>query len=129
MKAIICLLAGAFLLTGFRAIDNSEKLDGIWLGYYKSEKVKEKILIKFGTEDRMEFYAGGVDEDAKCNGSYRLLGDSVSFTYTNAMGEEISMKGTISRKLNYVDGIWKSKDGKGAFFIERQDIEEMVVQP
>jgi hypothetical protein len=128
MKVMIYLLAG-FLLTSF-AIKKKNEIDGIWLGYYRSDIIKEKVIVKFNAEDKLEFYIGGVDDRTKCNGSYQLLGDSVSFTYTTPEGEEYIMQGHISYRKNYLDGFWKSKGkAKGSFFLEKQDVEEKFIQP
>ena len=128
MKAIIYLLAGV-LLTSF-ATDNNKEIDGIWLGYYSSNSMKEKVMVKFSAKDKMEFYTGGVYDDAKCNSSYRVVGDSLYFTYTNAEGRQFIMTGQISRRKNYVDGVWKS-NGKitGRFYLDKQDVEEKFIQP
>jgi hypothetical protein len=129
MKTIISLLTGFILLTGF-AGKRDEPIDGIWLGYYKSDLLKEKMVVKFGTEDQLEFYTGGINERSLCSGSYRMYGDSVSFKYTTADGEEYVMQGHLSRRKNYVEGYWHSNGiKKGSFFMEKQDVEEKVVQP
>ncbi len=128
MKAIIYLLAGV-LLTSF-ATDNKNEIGGIWIGYYSSNIMKEKVMVKFSVKDKMEFYTGGVYEDANCNSYYKVVGDSLYFTYTNPGGRQFIMNGQISRRNNYVDGIWKS-NGKttGSFFLEKQDVEEKFIQP
>ena len=129
MKALVCLVASALFLTGFNVKDDDPKIDGIWLGYYRSDVVKEKMVIKFSSQDKLEFYAGGVDEESKCNGSYQLMGDSISFKYTTPEGKEFVMQGQISRRKNYVDGVWQTNGTKGSFFLEKQDVEEKVVAP
>jgi len=127
MKTIFGLLAGVLILSGFTVKTDPDPIDGIWLGYYKSGALKEKMVVKFSSQDKLEFYTGGVDETIALNGSYKLEGDSVSFTYRTPDGEEIVMKGQVSRRKNFVDGTWKSASGKGNFFIERQDVEEKTV--
>jgi hypothetical protein len=129
MKKIVGLLAGAVLLTSF-SLKDEDPITGIWLGYYKSDMLKEKLIVKFGSEDHLEFYTGGFNETPRSNGSYKLMGDSLSFTYTTPDGEEFIMQGHVSRRKNYVDGIWTSHGvSKGSFFIEKQDVEEKIVQP
>lgn len=129
MKTMIWLLAGALCISGFTLKNDDDKIDGIWLGYYKSDAVKEKMVIKFCSQDKIEFYAGGVNEESLCDGSYQLLGDSISFSYKSVDGKEYVMKGLISQRKNYVEGVWNSTGKKGSFFIERQDVEEKVVAP
>lgn len=130
MKTIICVLAGLTMLSSFRPGSDEEKIDGIWLGYYRSDMVKEKMLIKFNARDQIEFYTGGVDQDAtRSNGSYTITGDSISFNYTTPDGQQFAMQGHVSLRKNYVDGVWKANGSKGSFFIEKQDVEERVVQP
>ena len=128
MKTIICVLAGVVFLTGFTVKNDTKKIDGIWLGYYRSDLLKEKMVIKFSSEDKLEFYTGGVDEESRCDGSYQLLGDSISFTYKTPEGEEYVMRGQMSRRKNYVDGVWKANGTKGSFFLEKQDVEEKLVK-
>ena len=70
-----------------------------------------------------------MDEEERCDGSYRMLGDSISFKYKTADGEEFVMQGQISRRKNFVDGVWKTGGTKGSFFLEKQDVEEKVVMP
>jgi hypothetical protein len=129
MKKIFGLLAGAVLLTGF-SFKEGDPLDGLWIGYYKSDLTKQKIIVKLSADDHIEFYAGGFNEQPQCNGSYKLTGDTLSFTYTAPGGDQYVMKGHVSRKKNYIDGIWNSKgSAQGSFFMEKQDIEEKIVQP
>jgi hypothetical protein len=129
MKAIMVLLAGSFL-TGFSNRPMEDDIDGIWMGYYRSEVIKERVIVKFSNEDKIEFYTGGVDDKTKCNGSYRLLGDSVSFTYKTPEGQEYLMQGHINRRKNFVDGVWKTNDkGTGSFYLEKQEVEEKFINP
>ena len=129
MKAIICLLAVS-LLAGFTSRPEENEIDGIWMGYYRSETMKEKVIVKFSNKDKIEFYAGGVDEKTKCDGTYRLLGDSVSFTYTTPAGDQFTMEGHMNRRKNFVDGVWQNKDQeKGSFYLEKQKLQEKIAQP
>jgi hypothetical protein len=128
MKAFIYLMAATMLVSFSKR--EEEEIDGIWMGYYRSDISKEKVIVKFSSHDRMEFYAGGVDEGPKCIGSYRIVGDSVSFTYRNAEGKEFNMEGTLNYRKTYVDGTWKTNDlNSGKFYLEKQKIEERIVQP
>ena len=128
MKAILYLVATTVLVS-FTRHDNNE-IDGIWMGYYRTEDVRERVVVKFSAEDRMEFYTGGVDENTRCLGSYKISGDSVSFTYTNASGQEIIMKGHFNNRKTYVDGVWLNTDeASGKFYLEKQKVEERIVRP
>ena len=128
MKAIFVLLAAATLVSFSKKEENS--LDGIWMGYYRAGSVKEKVIIKFDGDKGMECYTGGVDDKAKCTGSYELSGDTVSFTYTTLEGQEISMQGQLNYRKTYVDGIWKTgEEAVGKFYLERQKVEERFIQP
>src|SRR5688572_15075567 len=108
MKKIIGFLAGTVLLTSFSSKDG-DSVDGIWLGYYKSDLQKEKLIVKLGSNDQIEIYTGGFNEQPRYNGSYKLKGDSLSFIYITPEGEQYLMQGHVSRRKNYVDGSWKSK--------------------
>jgi hypothetical protein len=128
MKNIVGLLASVVLLTGFAAKDD-DPINGMWLGYYKSDLLKEKLIVKFSSEDHIEFYTGGFGEQPRFNGSYKLVGDSITFTYTTPDGQTCTMQGHISLRRNYVDGTWKLNGvAQGSFFMEKQDVEEKVVQ-
>jgi hypothetical protein len=128
MKLLIYLVAGT-LMTGFtdrRAND----IDGIWMGYYRSEIIKEKVIVKFNQSDKMEFFTGGVDDRTRSEGSYRIQGDSVLLTYRTPEGEVIVMKGRFNRRKNYVDGTWKGNDrSAGSFYLEKQKVEEFFAAP
>lgn len=128
MKAILYLVA-SLVLVSFTSHQNDE-MDGIWMGYYRTGLAKEKVIVKFSTADRMEFYAGGVNESNKCTGSYKLFEDSVSFTYRNAEGQEFVMKGHLNSRKTYVDGVWKNdEESTGKFYLEKQKVEERIVMP
>ena len=129
MKKIFGLLAGAVLLSSF-SFQEEDPLQGVWIGYYKSDLTKQKMMVKLSSDDHIEFYAGGLTEQPQSNGSYKLVGDTLSFTYTTPEGDQYVMQGHVSRKKNYVDGVWKSNgNAQGSFFMEKQDIEEKVVAP
>lgn len=122
-------MAGVVLLASFSNKHDDDPITGVWLGYYKSDLLKEKLIVKFTSEDHIEFYAGGFDEQPRSNGSYTLMGDSLSFTYVAPDGQKFIMQGHVSRRKNYVDGTWKVNGiSQGSFFIEKQDLEEKTVQ-
>ena len=124
------LIAGAVLLTGFVTKNQDDSIDGIWMGYYKSDLLKEKLIVKLGSDDHIEIYTSSFNDQPLCNGSYKLTGDSISFTYITPDGEKYLMQGHVSRRKNYVEGAWRSNGtSKGSFFIEKQDVEEKTVQP
>ncbi|MGZ5286560.1 MAG: hypothetical protein ACXWB9_05210 [Flavisolibacter sp.] len=127
MKSFMFLLAASLLLS-FTGQDNKE-IDGIWIGYYQSDILKEKLIVKFSTDDKMEFYVGGVDEPIRCVGSYRILGDSVSFTYKDAEGFEIRMRGHLNYMKTSLDGVWKNDIMTGKFHLKKQKVEERMTQP
>src|SRR6059058_3845130 len=129
MKAMIYLLAGT-LFTSFTNKTYDENIDGIWMGYYRSDILKEKVIVKFNESDKMEFYTGGVDDRTRLEGSYHILGDSVSITYKDSAGEEITMQGHFNRRKNFVDGSWKGKEkSSGSFYLEKQQVEELYARP
>src|SRR5690349_8134073 len=109
MKLLMYLLAGT-ILSSFSARPVDDDIDGVWMGYYRSTFQKEKLIVKFSSTDKMEFYTGGVDERTRLDGSYRIQGDSVSFTYRTPEGEEIRMQGHFNRWKNFVNGVWKTND-------------------
>jgi hypothetical protein len=127
MKALFCLLAGT-ALTGFvnKQVDND--LDGYWMGYYRSEMLKEKVIVKLDIDDRMIFYTGGIDDRTKLEGTYKIYGDSVSFNYTTTDGEEVVMQGHFNRRKTYMNGICKTNNKPtGSFYLEKQKLEERIV--
>lgn len=128
MKAILYLVVTT-LLVSFSRHDSNE-IDGIWMGYYRTDEVRERVIVKFSAEDKMEFYTGGVDETNRCIGSYKISGDSVSFTYKNANDQEIIMHGHFNSRKTYVDGVWKNnEESSGKFYLEKQKVEERIVRP
>lgn len=129
MKALLYLCTG-LLLVSFTSKKTGDDIDGIWMGYYRSSLVKEKLIIKLSDVDKMEFYTGGVDDRTRSEGSYRLLGDSVSFTCRTPEGTQILMQGHVNYRKDFVEGTWKGADNAGGrFFLEKQDLEERTVQP
>jgi hypothetical protein len=129
MKTVIFVLAGA-LVSSFTVKQYDEDIDGFWMGYTRSEMIKEKVIVKLNGEEKMEFYTGGVDDRTRADGTYRLLGDSVSFSYTTPDGETITMTGHINRRKNFVDGIWKTGNKTtGSFYLEKQKLEEYYARP
>jgi hypothetical protein len=129
MKTAVFLVAGAFLVSfSSREID---AVDGIWTGAYRSDNVREKVLVKFESENHMELYNGTVEDANRFTGSYELQGDSVvKLTYTNSAGKSFIMKGHINKRRNYLDGTWETSDKiSGSFYLKKEKIEEMFVQP
>jgi hypothetical protein len=127
MKTIFCLLAGT-VLTSFVNKPVENDLDGYWMGYYRSEMLKEKVIIKMDSDERMVFYTGGIDDRTKLEGSYKIYGDSVSFKYTTAEGEEVLMQGHFNYRKTYVDGICRTNNKpSGNFYLEKQKLEERIV--
>jgi len=129
MKALFCLLAGT-ILTSFtdKSFDNG--LDGYWMGYYRSNITKEKVIVKLAADDRMDFYTGGIDDRTRVEGTYKILGDSVSFTYKTADGEEVVMQGHFNLRRTYMDGVCRTNNKPtGSFYLEKQKLEERFVEP
>ena len=128
MKTIL-YLAFTMVLVSFSRHDSNE-IDGIWMGYYRTDESKEKVIVKFNAQDQMEFYTGGFDEHSMCMGSYKLVGDSISFTYKNPEGQEFYMSGNINSRKTYVDGTWKNdQELTGKFYLEKQKVQERIVVP
>jgi len=129
MKTLLCLLAGT-ILTSFtnKPVDND--LDGYWMGYYRSDITKEKVIIKLDEDERMDFYTGGIDDRTKLEGTYKIYGDSVSFRYTTADGEMVLMQGHFNHRRTYMDGVCRTNDKPtGSFYLEKQALEERIVEP
>jgi len=130
MKILFCLLAG-IVLTSFitRPVDNDD-LDGYWMGYYRSDMTKEKVIVKLDVDDQMDFYTGGIDDRTRLQGTYRIFGDSVSFSYKTVDGEEVVMQGHFNRRRTYMDGICRTNNKPtGSFYLEKQQLEERFVAP
>ena len=127
MKTLFCLLAGT-VFTSFVNKPVENDLDGYWMGYYRSEMLKEKVIVKLDSDDRMVFYTGGIDDRTKLEGTYKIYGDSVSFKYTTTDGEEVIMQGHFNHRKTYMDGICKTNDKPtGSFYLEKQKLEERIV--
>jgi hypothetical protein len=130
MKTLLCLLAG-IILTSFvsKPVDNDD-LDGYWMGYYRSDITKEKVIIKLDTDDKMVFYTGGIDDRTKLEGTYKAFGDSVSFSYKTVDGEDVVMQGHFNHRRTNMDGICRTNDKPtGSFYLEKQKLEERIVEP
>jgi hypothetical protein len=129
MKTLFCLLAGT-VLASFVSKPVENDLDGYWMGYYRTEMMKEKVIIKLNSDDRMDFYTGGIDDRTKVEGTYRLSGDSVYFSYTSPDGEEMLMQGHFNRRRTYMDGICRTNDKPtGSFYLEKQKLQERFAEP
>lgn len=130
MKALLCISV-ATLLTSFGSKPmNTDDLDGYWMGYYRSELLKEKLIIKLNDNHRMEYYTGGIDERTRVEGTYKITGDSVLIAYQSSGGENILMEGHFNRRRNYIDGSCKiNNKPSGNFYLEKQKLEERMVKP
>lgn len=129
MKILFCLLAGT-ILASFVSKPLEDDLDGYWMGYFRSEMNKEKVIVKLSSDDRMDFYTGGIDDRTKLEGTYRIEGDSVYFKYTSTNGEDILMQGHFNRRRTYMDGICRTNNKpSGSFYLEKQKLQERFAQP
>ena len=129
MKILFCLLGGT-MLTGFVNRAEEEDLDGYWMGYYRSEVIKERVIIKLNSNERMDFYTGGIDDQTKLEGSYQIKGDSVYFSYKSPDGEDVVMQGHFNRRKTYMDGICRTNNKPtGSFYLEKQKLQERMAQP
>jgi hypothetical protein len=130
MKTLFILLAGTVLTSFVNKPMDENDLDGYWMGYFRSEMEKEKVIIKLNSDDRMDFYTGGIDDRTKLEGSYRIEGDSVYFSYKTAGGEDILMQGHFNRRKTYMDGICRTNNKpSGSFYLEKQKLQERFVEP
>jgi len=100
------------------------------MGYYRSDINKEKVIVKLDANDRMDFYTGTIDDQSRLEGSYKIFGDSVSFSYKTVDGEEVVMQGHFNRRKTYMDGVCTmNKKTTGSFYLEKQSLEERFVEP
>ncbi|MGZ3845894.1 MAG: hypothetical protein ACXVBH_07550 [Flavisolibacter sp.] len=130
MKTLFVLLAGTVLSSFVNKPVDNDDLDGYWMGYYRSDLNKEKVIVKLDANDRMDFYTGGIDDRTRLEGTYRILGDSVSFSYKTVDGELVVMQGHFNHRKTYMDGVCRTNDKPtGSFYLEKQDLEERFVQP
>lgn len=117
-------------MTGFVNKPTDDELDGFWMGYYHNELVKEKVIVKLVSEEKMEFYTGGINDKTRIEGTYKTYGDSVSFVYQTPGGEKILMQGHFNYRKNAMDGICRTNDKpSGSFYLEKQKLEEFFVRP
>lgn len=130
MKTLLCLLAGTILASFINKPVDNDDLDGYWMGYYRSDLTKEKVIVKLDVNDRLDFYTGGIDDRTKLEGTYKIDGDSVSFNYTTADGEKVLMQGHFNFRRTYMDGICKTNNvPSGSFYLEKQPLEERFAEP
>lgn len=129
MKVIVFLMAGA-VLTSFKGKEVNH-VDGIWTGVCRTDNLREKVLVRFEDQNQIELYNGDVNENNKLTGTYTLEGDSVlKFSYQTADGKAYTMRGHINKRKNYVDGAWEASDKlSGSFYLKKEKIEELFVQP
>ena len=129
MKALVYLLAGMLLVS----FDSREPaaVDGIWTGVYRSDNSREKVLIRFEEAQQLELYQGEVTDSNKFTGRYELSGDTLlKVTYQNSQGKSIVMQGSINKRKNYVDGVWETSDNKkGSFYLKKEKLQELFIQP
>jgi hypothetical protein len=130
MKIVFCLLAATTLASFSNKLVDDDELDGYWMGYYRTNVNKEKVIIKLDADDRMDFYTGGIDDRNRVQGTYRIYGDSVSFSYKTPEGEEIVMQGHFNRRKTYMDGVCRTNSKPtGSFYLEKQQLEERFAKP
>jgi hypothetical protein len=129
MKIILNVIAGVALL-GFTS-RQTEAIDGIWTGIYRSDNVREKVWVKFEGRNQVELYNGEAMTGDKLSGTYQLQGDSVlKETYQTGDGKQYTMQGHINQRKNYVDGVWQTSDKlSGSFYLKKEKIQEMFLQP
>jgi hypothetical protein len=130
MKTLFVLLVGTVLSSFTGKPVNNDDLDGYWMGYYRSNMSKEKVIVKLDANDRMDFYTGGIDDQKRLEGTYKISGDSVSFSYKTVDGELVVMRGHFNSRKTYMDGVCRTNDKPtGSFYLEKQDLEERFVEP
>ena len=130
MKTLFVLLVGTVLSSFTGKPVNNDDLDGYWMGYYRSNMSKEKVIVKLDANDRMDFYTGGIDDQKRLEGTYKISGDSVSFSYKTVDGELVVMRGHFNSRKTYMDGVCRTNDNPtGSFYLEKQDLEERFVEP
>lgn len=129
MKIILNVIAGVALL-GFTS-RQTEAIDGIWTGIYRTDNVREKVWVKFEPRNQVELYNGEAMTGDKLSGTYQLQGDSVlKVTYQTRDGKQYTMQGHINQRKNYVDGVWQASDKpSGSFYLKKEKIQEMFLQP
>jgi hypothetical protein len=129
MKAVIYLLAGALTVSFTNKETNA--VDGIWTGIYRSDDIREKVLVRFEAGNHIELYNGEVVEANKLSGTYELQGDSLlRFTYHDAEGKSYVMQGTINKRKTFVDGNWEAGERlKGSFYLKKEKLEERFIAP
>ena len=129
MKAIIYAAVGMGLLSFSSRLEESE-MDGIWMGAYGAANQMETVVVKFNSENTIEWYKGEVKEENRVVGSYTLRGDSVVLSYTTAEGKQFTLNGYMNHRKNYLDGNWQTSDlGKGSFYLKKQKVTEFLAQP
>lgn len=129
MKTIALVMTGIIMLSF--STQQTEAIDGIWTGIYRADNVREKVWVKFAPQNTVELYNGEIIETNKLSGTYQLQGDSVlKVTYQTEDGKQYTMQGHINRKKNYVDGTWQASDKlSGSFYLKKEKIQEMFIQP
>jgi hypothetical protein len=127
MKQILFIMS-TWLILGFADGSQTETIEGLWTGVYKTEDGKETVIVKFEAGNQVELYCGVVEAENRSTGTYTLKGDSVLiFRYVDAEGNEFIMEGNINKRKTYVDGLMKSGKNSGSFFLRKEKIQELFI--
>jgi hypothetical protein len=129
MKAMFFVLAAA-LLTSFTG-RNERKVDGLWTGVYKTDDERNKVVVRFEDDKHFALFNGEVDDKHLLNGTYQLQGDTaLVFTYVTPDGKSCMMTGKLNERKTFVDGVWENCDkAKGSFYLKKEKIHEMFIEP
>lgn len=128
LKSITYLFA-VTVLTSATVKTEQSGIDGVWIGSYRLNSIQQKVTVKFNSSDRIEFFTGGITDETS-EGSYNLFADSISFIYHSPDQQDILMLGRFNRKKTYICGVWKINNKElGNFYLEKQQIQELIVSP
>ena len=128
MKTIMYLIAATVLNSATVKTEENE-IDGVWIGSYRLNSIQQKVTVKFNSSDKMQFFTGGITDETT-EGSYNLFADSISFIYHAPDQTDILMLGRFNRKKTFICGVWKINNKElGNFYLEKQQMHELIVEP
>ncbi len=111
----------------FKTSDSeSEKVFGVWKGFYGTENELKEIVIRINPQNKAEIFCSHADACLSTIGSYKLLGDTaiiISALLTDSKTSEVVLYGNLNRTASFMDGEWDGNGKeKGCFYLQKQPL-------
>ena len=121
---IIAILFSSFVKT---SDPSTEKVCGLWKGYFGTESEINSITIKINPQNKAEIFCNFNEACLKTTGTYKLIGDSaivISCILTEKKGSEVILYGNLNRTTNFIDGQWDGDGSEGGcFYLQKQFVQ------